>query len=153
MITYYSSPLGCIEIEETDNKISALRFVNTSLKTFNEKEIPLLDECKKQLDEYFSGKRKQFDLPLHITGTDFQEKAWNYLLSIPYGTTVSYKDQALAIGSSKAYRAVGSANGKNHIAIIIPCHRVINNRNGLLGGYAYGLDIKRYLLELENRCK
>jgi methylated-DNA-[protein]-cysteine S-methyltransferase len=114
---------------------------------------PLLQKVIDQLQEYFDGKRKTFDLPLKQTGTPFQQKAWEYLSTIPYGKTVSYKDEAVAIGSPKGCRAVGSANGRNNIAIIVPCHRVVNEGNKGLGGYAYGVDIKHLLLELEKQYK
>lgn len=98
--------------------------------------------------EYFNGQRKSFDLPLNPKGTEFQKKVWNALLNIPYGSTCSYKDIAVNIGNEKACRAVGGANNKNPIFIIIPCHRVIG-KNGSLVGYGGGLDIKLKLLELE----
>lgn len=144
---YLNSPVGWIEITEKENYITSLRIIDSEIKGI-EKPSPLLKEASQQLNEYFAGKRKLFDLPLKQSGTDFQQKAWNYLSTIPYGKTVSYKDEAENIGSPKGSRAVGSANGANNIAIIIPCHRVIN-ANGKLGGYAYGLAIKEKLLELE----
>lgn len=145
-ISYYQSPVGLLEIGDTDGHISSLVFVSERSK--KESHTPLLSKAIKQLEEYFAGKRKSFDLPLEQDGTLFQQKAWSYLSTIPYGQTVSYKDMAAAIGSPKGFRAVGSANGKNHIAIIVPCHRVING-NGELGGYAYGLEAKRFLLDME----
>ena len=113
-------------------------------------ETPLLTEAAKQLLEYFSGNRTSFDLPLAPSGTEFQQKVWQALQTIPYGETWSYKKVAEAIGNPKASRAVGMANNKNPIAIMIPCHRVIG-ANGKLVGYAGGLDIKSTLLELETR--
>jgi methylated-DNA-[protein]-cysteine S-methyltransferase len=101
-----------------------------------------------QLNEYFAGTRKEFDVPLDIEGTDFQKKVWNELQKIPYGKTISYKTLSEKLGDVKAIRAVGKANGQNPIAIIIPCHRVIG-ANGNLVGYAGGLDIKEKLLHLE----
>lgn len=150
MKAFYLSPVGTIEIEETNGYISSLSFVQDfPAHTCTEfLTNTLLSKAIEQLAEYFSGKRKEFDLPLKQEGTTFQQKAWQYLTSIPYGETVSYKEQAIAIGSPKACRAVGSTNGKNKIAIIIPCHRVVNKQKGL-GGYAYGLEIKQFLLELE----
>ena len=106
-------------------------------------ETPLIHEARKQLDEYFDGKRQAFDLPLNPQGTDFQKKVWDALLKIPYGQTVSYKDI-----DPNAPRAVGMACNKNPIAIVIPCHRVIGS-NGSLTGYAGGLDFKKRLLDLE----
>ncbi len=107
-----------------------------------------LDALRKQLGEYFAGQRRDFDLPLAYPGTTFQEKVWSALLQIPYGETRSYVDLARAIGDARASRAVGAANGMNRIAIVIPCHRVIN-ANGELGGYGGGLWRKQILLDLE----
>ena len=147
---YYNSPLGLVWIEEERGCISALRFVNE--RVVAEKTSALLKNAYNQVDEYFHGQRKNFDLPLFQSGTDFQKKAWSYLQRIPYGETVAYKDEAIALGDAKACRAVGSANGKNNIAIIIPCHRVLSS-DGSLGGYAYGVDVKKALLELEQKYK
>ena len=108
----------------------------------------VIDEAKKQLDAYFSGERKVFDIPLLMVGTDFQKSVWHALLEIPYGETASYLEQAKRIGREKAVRAVASANGANAISIFIPCHRIIGS-NGTLTGYAGGLDTKQKLLELE----
>jgi AraC family transcriptional regulator of adaptative response/methylated-DNA-[protein]-cysteine methyltransferase len=110
------------------------------------------DELNKQLAEYFSGKRKEFDVPLVLSGTPFQQKVWAGLQTIPYGCTRSYKEQADAIGHASAVRAVAKANGDNRIAIIIPCHRVIGT-DGKLVGYGGGLWRKRYLLDLESGRK
>lgn len=145
-IVYYQSPVGLLQIGEVDGSISSLRFV--SERTMQEAVTPLLSMAVKQLSEYFTGQRKKFDLPLKQDGTQFQQKVWAYLSTIPYGETVSYKSMASAIGLPKGSRAVGSANGKNHIAIIVPCHRVINE-SGNLGGYAYGLEAKKFLLDME----
>lgn len=107
-----------------------------------------LRALRRQLGEYFAGRRRQFDLPLEYPGTPFQERVWSQLLTIPYGATWSYLDMARKLGDVKATRAVGTANGMNRIAIVIPCHRVIN-ANGELGGYGGGLWRKRILLDLE----
>jgi methylated-DNA-[protein]-cysteine S-methyltransferase len=115
---------------------------------FEKQETPLIKEAAKQLDEYFNKKRKVFDLPLILNGTDFQNKVWNELQNIPYGKTCSYGELAAITGNSKASRAVGMANNRNPIVIIIPCHRVIGH-DGSLTGYAGGLELKRQLLELE----
>lgn len=109
---------------------------------------PYLFGTFNQLKEYFAGTRKKFDVPLNIEGTEFQKKVWNELIKIPYGKTISYKTLSEKLGDVKAIRAVGKANGKNPIAIIIPCHRVIG-ANGKLTGYASGLHIKEKLLLLE----
>lgn len=151
MKAFLQSPVGVIEIKESNGCISSVRFVDEEPEGKHD-DSTLLEEAIKQLEEYFSGKRKEFELPLKQVGTPFQQKAWGYLNSIPYGETVSYKDEAIAIGSPKACRAVGSANGRNNLAIVVPCHRVVNEGRGL-GGYAYGLDIKRHLLELESYYK
>ncbi|MFL6619043.1 MAG: methylated-DNA--[protein]-cysteine S-methyltransferase [Povalibacter sp.] len=107
-----------------------------------------LDALHVQLEEYFAARRRQFDLPLEYPGTPFQQRVWSTLLTIPYGATWSYLDMARSLGDPKATRAVGTANGMNRIAIVIPCHRVIN-ANGKLGGYGGGLWRKQILLDLE----
>jgi methylated-DNA-[protein]-cysteine S-methyltransferase len=109
---------------------------------------PVLFDAKRQLEEYFCGKRRAFDLPLSPGGTDFQKRVWRALTDIPYGETRSYADIAAAVGSPKGFRAVGMANHVNPIPIIIPCHRVIG-KNGKLTGYAGGLDMKTSLLAME----
>lgn len=111
---------------------------------------PLLENCVKQLQEYFEGNRHSFSLPLHLVGTNFQKTVWNTLLTIPYGTTISYKQEATRMGNEKALRAVAQANGANPIPIVIPCHRVIAS-NGSLGGYSSGIEKKQFLLQLEQR--
>ena len=112
-------------------------------------ETPLIRQAAEMLGEYFSGKRRDFEgLPIRADGTVFQKKAWDALLSIPYGETRSYKEQAEIVGNSKAYRAVGLANGRNPISIIVPCHRVIGSDKSLTG-YGGGIGIKKALLELE----
>ncbi|PIS10945.1 MAG: methylated-DNA--[protein]-cysteine S-methyltransferase [Bdellovibrio sp. CG10_big_fil_rev_8_21_14_0_10_47_8] len=113
-------------------------------------EIQMLKQAVEQLQEYLSGERQKFDLPLDIQGTDFQMKVWRALRKVPYGKTCSYKDVAKKINQDKAVRAVGTANGKNPVCIVIPCHRVIA-ADGSLGGYSGGLDMKTYLLQLEQR--
>jgi O-6-methylguanine DNA methyltransferase len=110
--------------------------------------LPLLDKARSELDEYFCGQRREFTLDLDLRGSDFQVRVWRALLDIPYGQTRSYAELSRAIGRDGAFRAVGSANGANPIAIIVPCHRVIA-ADGTLGGYAGGLDLKRRLLALE----
>lgn len=112
-------------------------------------EVKLMNEAVKEITEYLDGKRMKFDLPLDFAGTDFQEKVWRELLRIPYGKTLSYKEVAAKLGTS-AIRAVGTANGKNPLCIVVPCHRVIATGGGL-GGYSGGLGIKKRLLELEKR--
>lgn len=150
------SALGPLSIAATTAGIVAIEFgeVNFSalaatmkLKLSNT-STPLLSNCTKQLSEYFAGNRKEFSLPLHLVGTDFQQKVWHTLRTIPYGSTISYKEEALKVGNAKAVRAVAQANGANPVPIIIPCHRVINS-DGTTGGYSSGVDKKLFLLNLE----
>lgn len=108
----------------------------------------MIDSCAEQLIEYFAGARKSFDLSLSPSGTTFQQSVWTELRKIPYGTTINYGEQARRIGQPKASRAVGAANGKNPIAIIVPCHRVVG-ASGSLTGFAGGMDMKKALLDLE----
>jgi methylated-DNA-[protein]-cysteine S-methyltransferase len=116
----------------------------------SERKSLILKKAELQLEEYLSGKRKDFDLPLDPRGTEFQKRVWEQLTKIPYGQTRSYKDIAKALNQESASRAVGSANGQNPLSIIVPCHRVISS-NGSLGGYAGGLGIKEALLSLEKK--
>ena len=145
---YYKSPIGILEIVCDKESVLSCNFVD------KEEEIGqvnlILESAITQLDEYFKGERKEFDLKVALYGTEFQKNVWNGLLNIPYGTTVSYKDIAVSINNEKAVRAVGNANNKNKISIIVPCHRVIG-KNGALTGYAGGLDKKQWLLDHENR--
>lgn len=146
---YYNTPIGQIIIGEKDNRITHLLFKENPLPPgYVIKETSILAEADRQLQDYFKGQRKEFNLDLNPSGTEFMKKVWNSLRKIPYGETRSYKDIAISIGHDKAYRAVGLANNRNPIAIIIPCHRVIG-ANGNLVGYGGGLDIKTFLLELE----
>lgn len=148
---FYPTPLGKIAICDNGKEITHLTLADTmDFSTFTNKETPLIKEAYKQLCEYFEGKRLSFDLPLAPNGTNFQNQVWNALMQVPYGETRSYKDIALAVNSPKGYRAVGMANNKNPIMIVIPCHRVIG-ANGKLIGYAGGLNIKEFLLNLENK--
>jgi len=143
----YDYPIGKLYIAEIDGAITDIAFAPVDAS--EEKETPLIKKAAEMLSEYFCGKRKDFDgLPLRAEGTEFQKKAWDALLTIPYGQVRSYKEQAAAVGNPKACRAVGAANGKNPISIVIPCHRVIGADKSLTG-YGGGLDIKRALLELE----
>ncbi|MDD3738306.1 MAG: methylated-DNA--[protein]-cysteine S-methyltransferase [Lentimicrobiaceae bacterium] len=148
----YTTLLGEIKISYHDNFIVGVDFVGNN-KTESAESLPcaLTDETLKQLNEYFEGKRKEFTVPIKLLGTDFQIKVWQVLCKIPYGQTRSYKDIAVQIGNPKAARAVGMANNRNPIAIIVPCHRVITY-DGKLGGYAAGVSIKQKLIEVENGC-
>lgn len=149
-VFYYNTMIGKLGIEENGLAITKVFFVDKDIeeKSVEKKETELLKEAIKQLNEYFDGKRKEFDLPLAPKGTEFQKKVWNALKEIPFGETRSYGEIARRIGNEKASRAVGMANNKNPIMIIIPCHRVIG-ANGKLVGYAGGIDIKEKLLNLE----
>lgn len=144
---YFQSPLGFIEISGTENYITQVEF--TSAQKNNSALIPdVLKQCQKELEEYFAGNRKKFSVKLKPEGTDFQQQVWNELQKIKYGETASYLFIAEKINNPKAVRAVGSANGKNPIVIIIPCHRIIGE-NGKLTGYGGGLWRKQWLLEHE----
>ena len=143
---YYSSPLGLMKIQATELGLRAANFANEKILTEVENMYNQL--AIKQLDAYFNGQIKDFDLPLDLEGTDFQKRVWNELLKIPFGKTKSYMDIARAIGDPKTIRAVGMANGSNKIAIIVPCHRVIGS-DGSLTGYAGGMARKKWLLEFE----
>lgn len=144
---YMESAIGTILISEDGVGITKVHFVGDEERV-EEERSPLLLEAERQLKEYFLGERKVFELPLSLEGTEFQKKVWEQLLKIPYGETRSYGQIAAAAGNAKAGRAVGMANNRNRIAIVIPCHRVIG-ADGSLTGYGGGLDIKRFLLELE----
>ena len=143
---FYNFPLGKIGIAENDGQICGIFYYDEY--DYEQAETPLIKETSKQLFEYFSGKRQYFNVPILIEGTEFQKKVWNVLMTIPYGKTVCYGDIAKQIGQPKASRAVGGANNKNRIPIIIPCHRVIGT-SGKLVGYADGLEKKEFLLNLE----
>lgn len=150
---FYETPVGILEIEENGSGITKVHFSseeerNSLIEKPELKETALIKKAAKQLKEYFAGKRKLFELPLEPEGTEFQKKVWDALLKIPYGETRSYGQIAEQIGNKKASRAVGMANNKNPIAIIVPCHRVVG-ANGSLTGYAGGLNIKDILLNLE----
>ncbi|TDQ00090.1 DNA-3-methyladenine glycosylase II [Halanaerobium saccharolyticum] len=149
-VAYYDSPIGLIELQASQGELLRLHF--QEVKRYQEGEAAVLAAAKKQLDEYFEGERKKFKLPLRIEGTDFQESVWRQLREIPYGATFSYKEVAEAIGNNKAYRAVGNANNKNSIPVIIPCHRVTAS-SGKIGGYGAGIWRKKWLLEHEKKNK
>lgn len=131
------------------NKRRIERYLNASFKI---ETTSILEETKRQLDEYFAGNRKAFTIPLHFVGTDFQQQVWNELLNIPYGATTSYKEIAQNISKPKAVRAVAGAIGANGISILIPCHRVIGSDKSLTG-YAGGLKAKKMLLQIETQIK
>ncbi len=144
--TYYSSPVGYLKLQCSDEHLTELLFADEPGAINN--SHPILIKSIAQLNEYFDGKRKSFDLPLQQNGTEFQVKIWDLLSKIPYGKTISYMNLTKQFGDVKAIRAVAAANGKNKLAIIVPCHRVIGS-NSKLTGYAGGLWRKQFLLSLE----
>ncbi|GAA0325569.1 methylated-DNA--[protein]-cysteine S-methyltransferase [Bacillus carboniphilus] len=149
----YESPIGLIEITGTHEAITSILFSEESKKVnvLHDETPHVLRECYNQLDQYFKGERDTFTFPYHFSGTDFQKTVWEALTKISYAETGSYKDIAVSIGNEKAIRAVGSANGKNKLSIVIPCHRVIGS-SGKLTGYAGGLWRKEWLLRHEKSC-
>ncbi len=147
--TYYDSPIGKILITGTETSIKSLIFLDeTEEENINSNRI--LDDCEKQLDEYFNSGRKKFTLKLEPVGSEFQMMVWNELLKIPFGKTITYLEQSERIGNTKSIRAVAKANSQNKIGIIIPCHRVIGS-NGNLVGYRGGIWRKKWLIEHESK--
>lgn len=160
-LQYYASPCGEIVLASVEDKLclcdwnehpcaekNMRRLVRLLNAEFVEETSAVLERTKIQLDEYFAGLRRTFDLPLHLVGTDFQKRVWNALLEIPYGETRSYKEIALKVDNLKGVRAVAQAIGANGICIIIPCHRVVGSDHSLTG-FAGGLEVKRFLLGIE----
>lgn len=150
---FYQSPIGYLELREEKENMVGVRLVakleEFSVQGLESTKSSLLSEACKQLDEYFVGKRKVFDLPIKYPhGTVFQHTVWDALRTIPYGTTCSYEDIAQVIGNPKAVRAIGQANTRNPLLLLVPCHRVIN-KSGTIGGFGCGVEVKRRLLELE----
>lgn len=145
--SYYQTPIGLLELAADEHALKSIYFVEEKSDS-EETENSVLEQTRIQLDEYFAGKRKEFNLPLEPEGTDFQQKVWNKLKEIRYGFTSSYLTIARRLKDRNAVRAVGMANGKNPISIVIPCHRVIGS-NGKLTGYAGGLWRKEWLLKHE----
>jgi methylated-DNA-[protein]-cysteine S-methyltransferase len=150
------SPVGKLKLVASSNALVAVLWEHERAnrvkldRSMLDPEHPILLRAERQLAEYFSGERTEFDLPLDPTGSEFQKKVWQALRDIPFGQTKSYSDLAKAIGSSTSARAVGAANGKNPLSIVVPCHRVIG-ADGSLTGYAGGLEVKAALLALEAR--
>jgi O-6-methylguanine DNA methyltransferase len=156
------TPLGEMLAIKSDKGLCMLEFLDGKSTEKQLKEIETLGEIidqnddevlmklESELNEYFDGNLKEFTIPLDLIGTEFQKKVWNELIQIPFGETKSYKDQAIAVGDLLAIRAVANANGKNKIAIVVPCHRVIGS-DGSLTGYAGGKHRKQFLLELESK--
>lgn len=147
-VKYTNTKIGNMAIIEEDNEIIAIEINQEIRENIMQKETPLLKETGKQLLEYLEGKRKNFTVPLNPKGTKFMQEVWTALQEIPYGETRTYGQIAQRIGKPKAARAVGMANHRNPIPIIIPCHRVIGS-NGKLVGYALGMKMKKFLLTLE----
>ena len=145
-LAYFASPVGDLLIESEEDRITTINFLKSS--RLEEHRTPVIDQCIRELEEYFFEGRKFFTFDLKISGSEFQTRVWNELLTIPYGRTISYLDLATQIGDVKSIRAVGLANGQNPIAIVVPCHRVIG-KNGDLIGYGGGLDKKEWLLHHE----
>ena len=143
---YYKSPIGLIEVGGTEDAVTSLFFVEERRPDVTSNAV--CAEAVRQLAEYFDGTREDFELPLELTGTEFQRQVWVELTAIPFGQTVSYGDLARAIGKPTAVRAVGAANGDNPVSIIVPCHRVIGSDGGLTG-YGGGLERKEWLLRHE----
>ena len=143
---HFETPLGTMEITATDEAITTIFFVE---KPGQAQPSLLTDLAKTQLKEYFADERKEFDLPLDAQGTEFQKKVWKALLAVPFGKTCSYSDIATKIDNPKGVRAVGLANGKNPLTIVVPCHRIIG-ANGSLTGYAGGIERKAWLLNYES---
>lgn len=147
-VLYYPSPVGLLRLCADEKGLCEVRFARAETGTDSSTENELLRRTARELDEYFGGKRREFDIPLSLHGTPFQRRVWEALLQIPYGETRSYAEVAAMAGNPRAFRAVGMANHNNPVSILVPCHRVINTGGGL-GGYGGGLDVKRFLLQLE----
>jgi len=161
-IQYYKTKYAHFILGSFENKLCLLDFRYRKMRSsvdnrlqkglkaeFVEQDDPILQETRKQIDEYFNMQRKEFDIPLLTVGSDFQKDVWTMLLKVPYGTTSTYAQLAQAIGNEKAVRAVANANGANAISLVIPCHRIIGS-DGTLTGYGGGLALKEKLLKLEN---
>jgi methylated-DNA-[protein]-cysteine S-methyltransferase len=150
------SPVGKLKLVASDNALVAILWEKDSPRRVRLSDLaandrhPVLVETERQLSEYFSGKRKTFSIALDMRGTRFQKEVWEALLAIPFGETRSYGQLAKQLGNPQATRAVGAANGRNPLSIIVPCHRVIGS-SGKLTGFAGGLDVKAHLLNLEKR--
>lgn len=149
----HPSPLGRLTIVASDAGLRAVLWpdddrIEFAVEPDTRPDHPVLVAATEQLDEYFAGARTRFDLPLDLCGTAFQVEAWRSLTSVPYGETSTYGEQAARLGRPNASRAVGAANGRNPVSIVLPCHRIVGT-DGSLTGFAGGLDAKRYLLELE----
>jgi len=145
---HYDTPIGRLGIGETDGAISRILFEGQTDEGYESRETEVIKAAAQELYEYFAGERKIFDMPLVPEGTPFQKSCWNALMAIPYAETRSYKDIAGAVGNPKGFRAVGMANNRNPIPIVVPCHRVVGS-DGSLIGFGGGLPTKQFLLDLE----
>jgi len=163
--TYYQSPLGLLRIGGTDTYISEISFVDhpdeTRAGRYQSRQsrsdlqgpvTPIIIQCIEQLIQYFQGQRRVFEFPISQEGTEFQQRVWNELMSIPFGKTISYLDLSRRLGDTKSIRAAASANGKNNIVIVVPCHRVIGSKRDLVG-YGGGLWRKKWLLDHETKVQ
>lgn len=152
--TYYQSPVGMLRISGTEHYISEISFIDNPDElsgNTGQSNLPVMAiQAIEQLIQYFHGIRREFDLPISQEGTEFQQRVWNELTNIPFGKTLSYQDMARRLGDPKVIRAAASANGKNHVSIVVPCHRVIGSNRDLVG-YGGGLWRKKWLLEHENK--
>jgi methylated-DNA-[protein]-cysteine S-methyltransferase len=149
----YHSPIGVIEIIGSEELIHSIMFVDRDSAIDHQPDVPkVLRDCYDQLDEYFKGEREVFTFPCEQRGTLFQQSVWNELIKIPFAETASYRNIARSLQNEKGIRAVGNANGKNKLSIVIPCHRIIGS-NGSLTGYAGGLWRKEWLLNHEMEIK
>lgn len=153
-IAVVKSPIGYLKLEASDIGLKSCSILSEeqAMSCINCGLSPFLEDVIEQLQEYFKGDRESFEIEFDLEGTDFQKRVWNALTTIPFGKTISYSEFALQLGDLKAIRAVASANGKNPIGIIIPCHRVIGS-DGSLTGFAWGIDKKKWLLEYESNYK
>ncbi len=147
--SYYKSPVGLLQIVSDGEGITKVSLAYEEEYAVSNTQT---EEAVRQLQQYFSGKRTEFDLPLKIAGTPFQKRVYNALLKVPYGSTVSYKDLTIMAGNNRGFQATGQAVHRNHHMIVIPCHRVISN-DGSIGGYTPDINIKKQLLKLEGGWK
>lgn len=145
LTSFYDSPVGTLKITIENNFLKSLSLSDEKISVFGDNLF--MKKIKTQLDEYFEGKRKYFDIKINPDGTEFQKKVWKQMLKIPYGKSASYSDIAISIGHKNAQRAVGNACNKNPILIIVPCHRVTGKNN--IGGFVLGTEAKKFLLNLE----
>lgn len=142
----FKTEFGLLKIEVENNAVVTMRIDNSV--PVAAPQSPFMKEVFLQLEDYFLGKRRDFNFPIRMEGTPFQQAVWRELMKIPYGETISYQELAKRVGKEKASRAVGNANGRNPICIVVPCHRVVR-ANGDLGGYAYGVEMKKKLISIE----